>query len=68
MRLLESINGNQSTNSTIKKGENPMPNQEIQELLTKIDEYKQLIEDAENALDAAIENLEEALEEANEEQ
>lgn len=45
-----------------------MPNQEIQELLTKIDEYKQLIEDAENALDAAIENLEEALEEANEEQ
>ena len=66
--MLESINGNQSTNSTIKKGENPMPNQEIQELLTKIDEYKQLIEDAENALDAAIENLEEALEEANEEQ
>ena len=68
MRLLESINGNQSTNSTIKEGENPMANQEIQELLTKIDEYKQLIEDAENALDAAIENLEEALEEANEEQ
>jgi len=68
MRLLESINGNQSTNSTIKEGEKPIMTQEIQELLTKIDEYKQLIDDAENALDAAIENLEEALEEANEEQ
>ena len=67
MRLIESSNGNQSTNSTIQKGEEPMMNQEIQELLTKIDEYKQLIEDAENALDAAIENLEEALEEASEE-
>lgn len=65
--MIESSNGNQSTNSTIQKGENPMMNQEIQELLTKIDEYKQLIEDAENALDAAIENLEEALEEASEE-
>ena len=67
MRLLESSNGNQSTNQQSEKEKKPMPNQEIQELLTKIDEYKQLIEDAENALDAAIENLEEALEEANEE-
>ena len=41
---------------------------EILDLQKKIDEYKQLIEDAENALDAAIENLEEALEEAAEEE
>lgn len=37
---------------------------EIQEILKKIDEYNELIDDAENALDAAIENLEEALAEA----
>ena len=43
-------------------------NGEIQELLKKIDDYKQLIEDAENALDAAIENLEEALVEASEDE
>ena len=41
-------------------------NKEISGLLEKIDEYKQLIEDAGNALDAAIENLEEALAEAGE--
>ena len=43
-------------------------NDEIRDLMKKIDEYKQLIEDAENALDAAIENLEEALEEAAEDE
>ncbi len=37
---------------------------EIQEILKKIDEYNELIDNAENALDAAIENLEEALAEA----
>ena len=36
---------------------------EHQELLRKIDEYTQLISDAENALDAAIMDLEELLEE-----
>ncbi len=41
---------------------------EIRDLLKKIDDYKQLIEDAENALDASIENLEEALAEAAEEE
>lgn len=39
---------------------------ERQELLRKIDEYKQIIEDAENALDAAIEELEELLAEIGE--
>lgn len=34
---------------------------EIRELRNRIDEYKQLIENAENALDAAIMDLEEAL-------
>ena len=68
MRLLEFNESNQSTESTIKEGENPMHSQEIQELLKQIDEYKQIIDDAENALDAAIENLEEALEEANSEE
>ena len=34
--------------------------EEIRELLRQIDEYQQLIRDAEDALDAAIENLEEA--------
>ena len=43
-----------------------MTQNEIRELLKKIDEYQQLISDAENALDAAIENLEEALAEAYE--
>ena len=42
-------------------GEKPMSNkQEIEELLQKVDEYKQIIEDAMNALDAALEDLEEA--------
>ena len=39
---------------------------EIRELNEKIQEYEQLISDAENALDAAIENLEEAYAEAYE--
>ena len=68
MYLLESTVGNQSTQSTIKEGENPMPSQEIRDLLKKIDEYKQIIDDAENALDAAIADLEEALEEENPEE
>lgn len=37
---------------------------EIRALKKKIDEYEQVITDAENALDAATENLEEALAEA----
>ena len=36
------------------------------ELLKKIDEYKRIIDDAENALDAAIMDLEELLAEAYE--
>lgn len=40
------------------KGENCM-NPEIQELLKKAEETKQLIEDAENLLDAVLEDLEE---------
>lgn len=47
--------------------QNRMAKTEIQETLEKIREYEQLIEDAENALDAAIENLEEAYAEAFEE-
>ena len=39
---------------------------EIQDLLAKIAEYKQIIADAEGALDAAIGDLEEALEEVGE--
>lgn len=41
-----------------------MTGNEIQKLLKKVDEYKQLIKDAEDALDAAIEELEAVLEEA----
>ena len=41
---------------------------EIRELKKKIDEYEQVIKDAENALDAATEDLEEALAEAFEEE
>jgi len=37
---------------------------EIRMLLKKIDEYKQIAQDAEDALDAAIAELEETLEEA----
>ncbi len=40
---------------------------EIRALKKKIDEYEQVIKDAENALDAATEDLEEALAEAFEE-
>ena len=39
---------------------------EIQELLKKAEECRQLIEDAENMLDAVLEDLEEALAEAYE--
>lgn len=46
---------------------NEMKQNEVGALLMKIEEYKQLIEDAENALDAAVEDLEEALAEAAEE-
>ncbi len=38
-------------------------NNEIRELLRQIEEYKRVIQDAEDALDAAVENLEEALDE-----
>lgn len=50
------------------KGEKTMDMTEIKEITEKIDRYQQIIDDAENALDAAIENLEEALAEAYEEQ
>ncbi len=46
--------------------QNSMQSEEIRDLMKKIDEYKLLIDDAENALDATIEELEEALAEANE--
>ena len=68
MRLLEFNQPNQSTNSTIIKGETTMSQNEVNELLKKIDEYKQLIEDAENALDATIEELEELLAELDEDE
>ena len=41
-------------------------NAEIQELLKKAEECRQLIEDAENMLDAVLEDLEEALAEVYE--
>ena len=41
------------------KGENCTMNPEIQELLKKAEETRQLIEDAENLLDAVLEDLEE---------
>ena len=50
------------------KGEKTMDMTEIKEITEKIDRYQQIIDDAENVLDAAIENLEEALAEAYEEQ
>lgn len=59
-------NTQDKTQSKFNEGECPM-NQEVKEILAKIDEYNELIDNAENALDAAIENLEEALVEANEE-
>lgn len=63
--MIDQTHGN--TNQHDKEGEKIMT-QEIQELLKQIDDYKQLAEDTENALDAAIENLEEALAEAYEEE
>ena len=65
--MSDANSGNNKNELTKNYGGEKNMTTEIKELLAMIDEYKQLIEDAENALDAAIENLEEALAEENEE-
>ena len=57
--------GNQQT--TINK-ERTVMTQEINDLLAKVESYKQIIQDARDALEAALEDLEEALNEEYEDE
>ena len=57
--MIDRVTVNCSDQLNDYKGENCTMNPEIQELLKKAEETKQLIEDAESLLDAVLEDLEE---------
>ena len=55
-------NEDQNKKSTLTKGEEPMDNKKIQALFDEVAIYKQAIQDAEDALASATDELDETLE------